>query len=315
MSYERAVLITNPKSSRADRVTAEVIRPLDAAGIPFTELRTRSPSSTDNISDIADAIQPGDRIVVASGDGVSNQAANAVLETGYEDVSLAMLPYGGFNDMATTFNGTSPFDPLHLFDKSADVRPVSPLDIHVNDEHLRHAVLYSTLGWTGLASAVMDSPEIRSEIQASRLKQPRMILEATKLYLKSRKDSVLPDFDINGTPYSGMTDIAFMNGPKMAQVTATGQDLYATDSFHMVELNVGSLVKNVRFLGLGVLNAIARTSFTLPGRDVESANVNFSEPASFALQTDGEVHRIENVRTLNVIKKIGALDVVHARVA
>lgn len=309
-SYERAIVISNPASSRAESVQRKVITPLEQANIPFMSWRTKSPNSQDNIADIAELLRDGDRLVIASGDGVANQAANAMLDSRRTDVTIGALPFGGFNDMAATFGGEGTIDPTRMLAHDAATTEAFPLAISANGEHLRFATLYSTLGWTGLAAAVMDSPELRTKIQSSKLKQPRMILEATKLYIDKRNDSALPDFTNSGERRSGITDIAFINGPTMARTISTGKPYYEGSTFSMTELDVSSILANLRFLGTGALNTILRSSMELPGAEVTRADIRFSQPASFAIQADGEVTRLTDVRNLDVIKHETPLHVV-----
>lgn len=92
---ERNVLIINPESTRSKDVHNGVIRPLEQDGVQFETWTTKSPRAEDNIADIAENLREGDRVVVASGDGVLHQTANAILQSRLAGVTIGALAYGG----------------------------------------------------------------------------------------------------------------------------------------------------------------------------------------------------------------------------
>lgn len=303
LTPERTILVTNPKSSRAADVQRGVLHPLQEATTKFETLYTKSPNAEDNISDIAEYIRPGDRIIVASGDGVAHQVANAILQSDIEDVTMGALAYGGFNDVAATFTNMK-LHPATLIDADAQVADVHPLEIHVDEELYRYAILYSTMGWTALVAAMMEEPELRSAIQRSNFKLPKTLLAATSKYFKTRNSTPFPDFTRKGHEeenHHGITDILSVNGPHMGGLIRSGQNYYERDDFFQADLDVSRLPRNINFLGRSAINLVTGSHLRLPGHEVTEDTLYFNG-ASFGIQHEGEVQFLQNVTTTRTAK-------------
>src|SRR5664279_1267609 len=215
---KRGVLLCNPNSCRASDVVRNVILPLQQEGVSFEQWTTNSPNSEDNIDDLTGLLRAGDRIIVASGDGVASQLANAAMRSGLDDIEIGVLGYGGFNDMATAFTGSN--NPMELFDTRAKISDVYPLEVHVNNELYRYGVMYSSMGWAALTSTIMDDPDLREKVQNRKFKIPTTLFAVVKNYCLKKKIP-LPDFIREGyenEDHTGVTDIVHINGPNTSKL-------------------------------------------------------------------------------------------------
>ncbi len=305
---ERNVLVINPESTRSKDVLNGVIRPLEQDGIQFETWATKSPRAEDNIADIAENIRAGDRVIVASGDGVLHQTANAILQSKLAGVTIGALAYGGFNDTAATFTGNNK-NPSKLFADIAPVTDVYALEVFLNDAFYRYAILYETKGWTATVAAMMADPDMRASMQNSRFKLPKALLATTQEYFKNRRHVALPEFTRDGRPdedHSGVTDVLAINGTHVAQIIRGGREYYMGDTFLQTDLDVSKLYKNVKFLGKSALNLITRTHITLPGNEVTSDTLRFND-ATITWQLDGEVETVNSVTSTRVTKSTAPL--------
>lgn len=305
---ERNVLIINPESTRSKDVHSGVVRPLEQDGVQFETWTTKSPRAEDNIADIAENLRKGDRVVVASGDGVLHQTANAILQSKIAGVTLGALAYGGFNDTAATFTGSNK-NPSKLFSDTAPITDVYALEVFLNDAFYRYAVLYETKGWTATVAAMMADPDMRASMQSSRFKLGKALMATTQEYFKNRRHAALPEFTRDGRPdesHDSVTDVLAINGTNVAQIIRGGREYYTGDTFLQTDLDVSKLYKNVNFLGKSALNLIARTHITLPGNEVTSDTLRFSD-ATMTWQLDGEVETVEGVMSTQVTKSTAPL--------
>lgn len=297
-------LLRNPKSSRAPDVEQNVVVPLLQAGISFDQWTTNSPNAEDNINDLAGLMRAGDRIAVASGDGVAHQLANAALRSGLSDIEIAVLGYGGFNDMAETFTDGAG-DPARLFDANAKVIDVHPLEVYINDVLHRYGVLYSSKGYTAQVIAILGDPELRASIQNSTFKKPAALFAIIKDYCRQKK-LPLPDFIREGSEdedHTGVTDTLAINGPITAHLVRSGKRYFEGDTFLQTNLNMANPIDlgNINFLGRSAINLITGSRLKLPGREVTEDNLTFNN-ASFAIQHDGEMQFVENVNSVRTTK-------------
>lgn len=306
LSPERTLVIRNAASSHADKVQAGVVDRLkeDLPSSSVHEFWTPSADRNITTSAIAEAIRPGDTIIVAAGDGTSNAVVNAYIQAGAEGAKIGFLPYGNFNDMAATFTDTKTRrNPSLMLTSAARQVEVYPLQVSVNGEHYRHAMLYATLGWTARAASLFDGPEARQGLQHGRANLAASLFDIASMYFKTRKTSNLPAFRRQGGPYthSSITDILAINGPIMAKIIRSQQPLYEGGKFLSTDLDVSGFLKNSSFLGRSAVNFALKTHFDLPGGLVTSEQLTF-DAASLPVQLDGEFFQLEGVDQLSISK-------------
>jgi hypothetical protein len=305
-SLERTLVVRNIASSRADKVQSNVIDRLQE-NLPDSSIHEFwTPSANRNITTdaIAEEIQPGDNIIVAAGDGTSNAVVNAYIQADVEGAKIGFLPYGNFNDMAATFtDAKTRLNPALMLADSTRQVEVNPLEVFVNGEHVRYAMLYATLGWTAMAASLFDRPEARQGLQDGKANLAASLLDIAKMYFKTRKASSLPPFQRQGDPHThnSTTDVLAVNGPIMAKIIRTQEPFYAGKEFLSQDLDVSGFLRNANFLGRSGINFALGTHFKLPGTTVTSDRVVF-DGASLPMQLDGEFLQLDGVDRLAISK-------------
>lgn len=297
----RIVIAHNPHSSRAADVTARVFERLNEAGIPYETIEVRQAHLDENVFRIAPLIQPGDIILSAAGDGSAHAVAHSVMAANKPDTVLGFLAYGNFNDLPNTFNSKQTLQDPVDFLRQARPQSIWPLDVFVNGERVRSALLYSTVGWTAAAAGQFDDPKIRHRITHGGAGVVPSLIRTGVFYFSTRKASRLPCVEYNGVMYR-QTDLLFANGPLLARLFRTGKHFYETPVFLFRMLNVRWLLPNIPFLISGLIGRIR-------GEEVPQATVRFSEPFDMKLQCDGEVIQLRTVTSIEVKKTAGPLSV------
>jgi hypothetical protein len=305
-SLERTLIIRNTASSDADKVQSEVVDRLQE-NLPSSSIHEFwTPSANRDITTeaIAEAIQPGDNIIVAAGDGTSNAVVNAYIQADVEGTKIGFLPYGNFNDMAATFTDTKTRrNPALLLADSTQQVEVNPLEVSINGEHYRYAMLYATLGWTARVASLFDHPEARKGLQQGKANLAASLFDIANMYFKTRKAASLPPFNRTGGPntHELTTDILAINGPIMAKIIQGQEPFYAGGEFLSKDLDVSGFFKNANFLGRSGINFALNTHFKLPGTTVTSDLLTF-DGASLPVQLDGEFFQLETVDQLAISK-------------
>ncbi len=115
---QRLILVYNPRSSRYVDVEKEVISRLrHLGGYTIGKYEVKPTNLDDNITQLSKLLKNGDFVLSAGGDATGIIASNGILKSG-KDATLAVLPYGNFNDLARTL-GTMKFDDVFGEDKSS----------------------------------------------------------------------------------------------------------------------------------------------------------------------------------------------------
>ena len=117
---QRLILVYNPRSSRYVDVDREVISRLRTMkGYAIGKYEVKPTNLDDNIAKLSKLLKDGDFVLAAGGDASGIIASNGILKSD-KDATLAVLPYGNFNDLARTL-GTMKFDDVFGEDKSSSV--------------------------------------------------------------------------------------------------------------------------------------------------------------------------------------------------
>lgn len=290
----RLVVAFNPHSSRASRVHENVFYRLDEAGFKYQKIEVLQASLEDNVRHIVPQLRPGDVILSTAGDGSAHAVANAVIASKLK-VSVGFLAYGNFNDLAHTFNTRfTRTDPIALLE-SAHEQDMAPLDIYVNKKIVRHALLYSTFGWTAQAADEFNKSGARQSLQTGGAGIMRSVVRLAAFYKKSRRDGRLPAMTLNGQPENKLTDVLCVNGSHLARVFRTAQKYYNQNVFLVKTLDVTGLIKNVGFLTQSTLGRMS-------GDKHQSIEMAFDRPSVVPMQCDGEVVELQNVEKILVSK-------------
>jgi hypothetical protein len=298
---ERLVVVHNPNSTHGSEVESSVFHRLDDAAIRYEKVPSVSSIYEDNVDVFAKSFRPGDRILVAAGDGTASQAVNGAILSGELGIEMAFEPFGNFNDLAASYNGAERVvDPLRLVNSHASLLNVRPVRVEVNDEPWRYALGYSTVGWTAAATDLFMNGELRESLkrQHKHLVTARSIANLFAEYYKRRHDMALPHYLLNGSREirTDRTDIVALNTRRMGRIIRLHAARPDSDKFAYAELNVESLLRNRRFLARAALG-------TMPADVATSQRIEFCQPASqIPIQTEGEFALLKDISRLTFTK-------------
>ena len=154
----RLILVYNPNSTNYQRVKRDILEKRTELfdGYALDEYTIKKIGFENNVKELKKFIKNGDTLLSLGGDATAAITANAILESN-KSATLAVLPYGNFNDLARTL-GT-----MKLSDINMDVRPhrLYPLEIYVDGKFWRYATCYVTIGMTAEAVELFDAPKFR----------------------------------------------------------------------------------------------------------------------------------------------------------
>lgn len=252
-----------------------------------------------NVEQFAKLVQDGDLVLSVGGDATGVIAANGVLKSG-KDATLAVLPYGNFNDLARTL-GTKKLDDVFR----GKTRKMWPLEILVDGKHYRFATCYTTIGMTAEAVELFDDSKVRKGLQKGHKSSWRSYILLMKWYFKNRHKKVfLPEFKLNGKLMSKkVSDYAAVNGRRMCRVMK-GNDCFLTAKKfrHMT----GKLV-NLWNLTVLMARSILKK---VPGRDTNGDVLEFVKPSTVEVQAEGEYQIFSGISRIEVKKSEKPLKVI-----
>lgn len=299
---QRLLLIYNPHSSNYRRVRDEVIfRVMKLNGYMIGKFAIEKIPFEENVKNLKKVLRSGDIAIAAGGDATAAVTANAILES-KKDVTLGVLPYGNFNDLARTL-GTMKYDDDFLKQK---VKKLYPLDIIVDGKHWRYATCYVTAGMTAEAVEVFDEPKFRKYMQKGHKSSWRSYLKLAEWYFKNRRKKVfLPPFTLNGKPTkNGISDYCALSGKSMCRVMKGGDDYLKPKVFRSENCR---LINFWRLSKLMMISMFKRT----PGTETKEDLLEFLAPATVELQAEGEYKTFQNVKTILVKKPGQYIKVIH----
>ena len=299
----RLIIVINPRSSGFSFISKKILKPVYASSLSEGEIinfEIQPTNPLDNAQKMAKILKNGDKILVAGGDGTAHIASNAVAFSG-KKVQIKYTGFGNFNDYACSFSANTPQAAVRALEKGETVSVLRPLEIFINGEFYRYAPLYATFGLTAEATEIFDLPKIRNRLKKIKNRNLRHLLsltEAAKFYFKNRKKHILKitKIETDGEAFEirdKITDVAFMNGPRMARVMRSKINKTDSENFGFTAMNSGDFRANIPFLVKGIFGHI-------PLKRVKNAKIEFKKPSKIALQIEGEVYRITDVKTLEV---------------
>ncbi len=334
---QRLLLIYNPHSSNYVRVKDEVIsRATKLNGYMIGKFTIKKAPFEENVKALKKVLQDGDIAIAAGGDATAAVAANAIMES-KKDVTLGVLPYGNFNDLARTL-GTMKYEDIfgeqnQLFEGPAEpgkasmsaarpwrraertqpekscfasIRKLYPLDIIVDGAHWRYATCYVTAGMTAEAVELFDEPKFRKYMQKGHKSSWRSYLKLAEWYFKNRHSKVfLPPFTLNGkSTKKGISDYCALSGKSMCRVMKGGDDYLKPKVFRSENCR---LINFWRLTKLMLISILKRT----PGTETKEDLLEFLSPATVELQAEGEYKKFQNVKSILVKKSDQYIKVIH----
>ena len=317
----RLILIYNPNSSNYRRVKKDVLDKREEIfkSYELSEYTIKKIGFESNVKNLKKEIEDGDLCFALGGDATAAITANAILES-EKDATLAVLPYGNFNDLARTL-GTMKLDDIEEFRNglsrtiSSAERPrvcprktvskLYPLEIYVDKEFWRYATCYVTIGMTAEAVELFDEPKFRKYMQKGHKSSWRSYLALAKWYFKNRRKKIfLPEFTINGKKtVKKASDYAAVSGKSMCRVMKGGEDFKRPNVFR------SKAYKTISFPRLFMLMARSILHRT-PGDDTKGDILEFKDKATVELQAEGEYQTFENIKEIEVKKGTKCLKVI-----
>ena len=323
----RLVLVYNPNSSNFRRVKKDILdnRENIFESYELAEYTIKKIGFENNVKNLKEIIRDKDLLLAVGGDATAAITANAIMQS-EKDATLAVLPYGNFNDLARTLgtmkledlgrwvagNGLAKGLRLGRAARSGPSKTIPdrthclyPLSIFVNDKFWRFATCYVTIGMTAEAVELFDEPKFRKYMQKGHKSSWRSYLELAKWYFKNRRKKIfLPEFTINGKKtVKKASDYAALSGKSMCRVMKGGEDFKKPEVFRSKAL------KTISFPRLFVLMAKSILHRT-PGDETRGDVLEFKNPATVELQAEGEYKTFENVKRIEIRKGNRCLKVI-----
>lgn len=300
----RLMIVYNPRSSRFVDVEKEVLsKARELKGYMVGKYEVEPTDVDKNAAKFAKLVKDGDLVLAAGGDATGIIASNGIIKSG-KDATLAVLPYGNFNDLARTL-GTKTFE--DVFKKENKVKKLYPLEIYVDGKFFRYATCYVTIGMTAEVCEIFDEPKFRKKMQKGSKSSWRSYIALSKWYFKNRHKRVfIPPFTINGKPAEKKaSDYCALSGKSMCRVMKGGDDYLKPKVFRSMNRKLTS------FPRLSVLMTKAIFSRT-PGEETTGDVLEFLEPATIELQAEGEYRVFKDIKKIEIKKGDKCLKVIHS---
>ena len=298
----RLILVYNPNSTNYKRVKKEVLDQKSELfkGYNLDEYTIKKIGFDNNIKNLTKALRNGDTVLSLGGDATAAIAANAILYSN-KDATLAVLPYGNFNDLARTLN-TMSLSNLNLNSKSVKLYP---LEIYVDNNFWRYATCYVTIGMTAEAVELFDAPKFRKYMQKGHKSSWRSYLALAEWYFKNRHKKIfLPEFTINGKEtIKKASDYCALSGKSMCRVMKGGEDFKKPKVFRSKALKTVSFPRLTSLMLKSIL-------FRTPGDETKGDTLEFKEKATVELQAEGEYQIFQDVKTIEIKKGTKCLKVI-----
>ena len=291
---KRIILVYNPRSSRFAEVKTDVIDKVYALkGYMIGKYEVEKTDVDKNSAKLAKILKNGDLVLSAGGDATAQIAANSILKSD-KDASLAVLPYGNFNDLSRTLQ-TDTIE--QIFNQKTTTRKLYPLEIIVDGRLFRYATCYVTIGMTAEAVKLYDTPKVRKKLKTNFGRKISSYTSLASWYFKNRhKKTFLPEFKLNGKKQHKKTsDYAAINGRSMARVMKGGEDYKNPKVFRSETDRLTSFWRLSRLMAKSIFHRI-------PGAETTGDILEFSTPATVEIQAEGEYRIFKNIHTIEIKK-------------
>jgi hypothetical protein len=287
---KRVVIIYNPRSSKASMVEKSVLVPLREKYANLLEYQIKPTNFQDNVVKITTLIKNHDIIIAAGGDGTAAIASNAALSAAKPSVVIGYLGFGNFNDLAGTFTPKSAtvFDLINHSDHTIKLRP---LEIVVNDQFFRFAMLYATIGLLAKSTLEFEKPRVRNRVKHTKTRLIYSLLVLMKFYFHSRRH------------FKHQPDLIAINGRRAAKILRTSTNYYASGRFKITQPNLAFFPALVWFM---LRSLFGRMS----GQNTRRHIAEFTPAADLHFQAEGEYFHLKSVQKLQINKSAAHLNVI-----
>lgn len=300
---QRLIIVYNPRSSRFIDVEKEILTPAkNLKGYIIGKYKVENTDVDQNADKFAKIIKDGDLVVSAGGDATGIIASNGIIKSG-KDATLAVLPYGNFNDLSRTLGTKTLTDALS---PESTVKKLYPLEIIVDGEFFRYATCYVTIGMTAEACELFDEPKFRKSMQKGHKSSWRSYLALAKWYFKNRHKKIfIPEFTLNGKKTAkGISDYCALSGKSMCRVMKGGDDYLKPKVFRSENCRLTNLWRLTKLM---VAAIFTRT----PGTPTTDDVLEFTNPATVELQAEGEYRTFKDIKSIEIKKGEKYIKVIH----
>lgn len=344
---QRLIIIYNPHSSRFSDVKKEVLDPVkNFKGCMVGKYEVEKTDLNTNIDKFSKLIKDGDIIVSAGGDATGIVASNGILKSG-KDVTLAVLPYGNFNDLSRTL-GTKKFDDVFAVasgrDPSFEDRKLGQTAPRDADDPQGRAPLLAE----GARSCVSEKD--RSGRPTSKLYPLEIIVDgkffryatcyvtigmtagAVELYNKPKmRKKLKKNFGRKVSSYTELASWYFKNRHKkqfLPEFKLNGvlqhkktSDYAAINGRSMARIMKGGgnykdpkifrseTDRLTNFWRLAKL-MVKSIFFRVPGSETTEDIIEFVKPATVEIQTEGESQEFQNIKKIEIRKSKKCLKII-----
>ncbi len=285
---QRVILVYNPKSSKQARIQTEVIDKLKSmSGIQVGKFPVKTIPVEENAKNLSKILMDNDLVIIAGGDGSATVGVSAAMITD-KDVTLGILGYGNFNDMARML-GESNCENLVADFMAGKILKLYPLESYVNGKFYKYAACYLTIGMFAESTEEFNKKETRESLKKGKKGLLFSIRRLMKWYFTNRKKDFLPNSALlNGEPMNkNVTDVLFVNSNTVGKIMRGGKYWRQKKTYLLV---VGKL-QNFLCLTWFMIKSIL---WHLPGEDQSSeVKIIFSNPSEIEIQAEGEYEKIE----------------------
>lgn len=293
-SVKRILIVYNPRSSRYFNVRQEVLNKTNKlSGYVVGKYEIENSNIDANINKLAKVLRKDDLVITAGGDATSAIAINAILKSSL-DISLAVLPYGNFNDLSRTL-GVKRFE--KIFSSNIQTKILYPLEIYVNDKLVRYSSCYVTIGMTAESVKIYDDPKVRKKLKTNFGRRIGSYITLAKWYFKNRHAKVfLPEFQLNGENVPKNTsDYIAVNGRYVARVMRGGMNYLHPKTFKSNTYYLTSFWRLCKMMTSSILHRV-------PGLETKDDVLKFNQPSNITLQAEGESIALKSVRKIEIKK-------------
>ena len=303
---QRLLIVYNPRSSRFADVKKGVLTPAqNLKGYLIGKYEVEQTNLEANITKLSKLIQDGDLVISAGGDATGIIASNGVLKSG-KDATLAVLPYGNFNDLSHTLGTSKLEDIINKPARSGPVQKLYPLEIIVDGKFFRYATCYVTIGMMAESVKIYDQPKMRKKLKTSFGRKISSYTDLAGWYFKYRyKKQFLPDFKLNGELQPNNTsDYAAVNGRFLARVLKSTPYYQNPHTFLHETDRLTNFWRLSKLITKSIFFRIANTETT-------HDKIEFLEPATIELQAEGEYKVFKNIKQIEIKKSDKFIKVIH----
>lgn len=319
---KKLIIVYNPRSSKAKAVEREVLAPSrKIEGWLVGKYQVNPTDVDDNARELAKILNDGDLVIAAGGDGTAVIAVNGVMLS-EKDVTLGVLGYGNFNDMArmlktkraVEYGGEYIGGVTEIVQKFTEgkTKKIYPLEVKVDGKHWRYAPCYVTLGLLAESVAVFDDEKVRKKLRTGKKGLVFSVWNLAKWYFKNRKREFLPKGGIEredprgGVEIKGVaqefpikaTDYMAINGSSVARVMRGGKSYRKENEFRSNVSKLGGIFGLMWFMVRSMLVRV-------PGKKTKRDVIRFSEESEVEIQAEGEYQRLKGVKEIAVEKAKG----------